>query len=69
MTVEEAKAWLECMEFEVTPKTQRALVIATDALNMQIKMKNVCDGSCADCPYSNPHHANKCMNEFIVKFK
>ena len=38
MTREEAIAWLECIEFEVAPKTQKALIRAISDMN---KLKTV----------------------------
>ena len=38
MSREEAIAWLECIEFEVAPKTQKALIRAINDMN---KLKTV----------------------------
>ena len=40
--------------------------MAIQALKMQQKMKEHCEGSCTMRPYYNPTYGDMCMNDFII---
>lgn len=46
-----------------------AIDMAIQALKMQQKMMQHCEGSCVGCHYYNPTNGDKCMNDFIIDCK
>ncbi len=62
MIQEEAKTWLECIEFEVPIKTQKALIVAIKALEKEISKNIIRETRQEDTTLALPYIYHRCPN-------
>lgn len=61
MSRDEAIAWLECIEFEVAPKTQKALIRAIGDMNKLKTVKMLLEEMCNKHDYDFDKTLTECL--------